>query len=132
MTDDETKPKSKGGRPATGAVITLPDGRFQAVVTLNDGTKKRMPEGGFPKGTRRALGKEKALFWTEEWRARDMRRPLRHEAYTPGDEWWGDYLKARDTKGLSPVRFLYTPHIKPVLAGKHPKDWSREDCERLV
>jgi integrase len=27
---------------------------------------------------------------------------------------------------------IYRPHIAPVLGDKHPKNWTREDCERLV
>jgi len=58
MTHDcnDTK-KRQGGRKPTGTIITLSDGRFQAIVTLCDGSRKRIPP--FPKGTSREAAREK-------------------------------------------------------------------------
>ena len=55
-------------RSRSGTVITLPDGRFQAVITLDDGARKRLPP--FPKGTSKAMAQEKARAWSE--RAKEL------------------------------------------------------------
>jgi hypothetical protein len=42
--------KQKGGRKAEGTVVRTRDGRWQAIVTLADGSRRRISPP-FPKGT---------------------------------------------------------------------------------
>lgn len=53
-------------RKAIGTVVQLPDGRFQAVVTLGDGKRKR--SAPFPVGTTKTEAKEWAFSISEQWR----------------------------------------------------------------
>jgi integrase len=121
-------------RERTGTVVKARDGRLQAVITLADGTRKRLPP--FPKGTSREMAKAKALHYAEEALRRGLVSPPKPKAVKPagerGDTWWDLYLAHREGKGMSPVLHLYRPHIEPVLGDVHPKDWTRADCERLV
>ena len=51
-------------RQRTGTVIRTKSGLWQAIVTLADGSRKRMPP--FAKGTSKALAQERAAYWSEE------------------------------------------------------------------
>ncbi len=57
------------GRPRTGTLVKTRDGRWQALIRLPDGTRKRMPPGGFPEGTSEAFARDKARVWTEKAQA---------------------------------------------------------------
>jgi integrase len=120
----------KGGRPRKGTVITLPDGRHQPVITLQDGSRKRMKP--LPLGTSKAMALEKAAYWTEQAQKMGAKRPAPPATASPGTEWWESYLAHRDAKGHAPVRWILNQHITPVLGDKHPKDWTRQDCEAIV
>ncbi|HEU4544630.1 MAG TPA: hypothetical protein VFR23_26120 [Jiangellaceae bacterium] len=124
------EPKSKGGRPRTGTVLTLPDGRFQPVVTLADGSRKRMKP--LPLGTSRAMAEEKARYHTELAAKLGSKRAAPKGAPSAATEWWERYFAHRDAKGYAPIRWALNQHVTPVLGEKHPRDWNREDCERIV
>jgi integrase len=124
MTDE----KRKQGRPREGTIVTAKSGLLQAIITLADGTRKRMKP--FPKGTSRAYAKERAAYWTEKAeREGIVRAPKADDPATGGAAWWDEYFAFRESKGLTPVRDMYDAHIRPVLGDKHPKDWTPADCE---
>lgn len=127
MTDE----KRKGGRAREGTVSTTKSGLLQAIVTLADGTRRRIKP--FPKGTSLAFAKDKAKFWTEKAQREGIVRPLaKGEAPKDGGAaWWDEYFAFRESKGLTPVRDMYEAHIRPVLGDKHPKDWAPTDCEAV-
>jgi hypothetical protein len=93
---------NKSGRPRKGTLGRTRDGRRQAIVTLKDGSRKRLDP--FPRGMSEALMLERTAYYAQKW-AGVLPEPVKH---------------------------LYRPHIKPLLGDKHPKDWTREDGERLV
>jgi hypothetical protein len=123
---------NKSGRPRKGTLGRTRDGRRQAIVTLKDGSRKRLDP--FPRGMSEALMLERTAYYAQKW-AGVLPEP-NAGAGVPrpggGDEWWDRYLEHRHSRGLTPVKHLYRPHIKPLLGDKHPKDWTREDGERLV
>jgi integrase len=130
------KAHRKPGRPAKGTVVRLKSGphagQLQGIITLADGSRKRLPP--FPPGTSEAMAEERTLTKAREALDLDARKatPAGVPAKGGGAEWWERYLAHREARGLSPVMHMYRPHIAPVLGDKHPRDWTREDCERLV
>src|SRR5690606_4237428 len=52
-------------RPRTGSLQRTKNGLWQAVVTLADGTRKRLPP--FPAGTSRALAQERAQKLADQY-----------------------------------------------------------------
>lgn len=55
-----------GGRPATGTVVTLKDGRHQGIITLSSGKRKRLP--AFEHGTPKEVAEERTKHWSGKWR----------------------------------------------------------------
>jgi integrase len=124
--------KPKGGRKATGTVVPTRDGLWQAVVTLADGSRRRI-NPPFPKGTSKAYAKERAKFWSEDAQKRGIVKGTSEsdEPASGGAAWWREYFAFRESKGLTPVRDLYDAHIAPVLGDKPPTDWTPADCEAV-
>ncbi len=128
-------------RKRSGTVIRLPDGRFQAILTLDDGARKRLPI--FPKGTSLAMAQEKAKGWAE--RARELgltsAQPRQPKAVTTGTT-VADYIDAvferRVARGLrrqDNERARLKNHVEPVLAARkveHFVDVSPKDCRAVV
>lgn len=125
----------KGGRKATGTVAKTRDGRLQAIITLADGTRKRLKP--FPVGTSEAYAKERAAVWS----ARALRDGIvaaapkaRARAVVtsgPASAWWDRFFKHRAELGLATsVSGVYTTHIQPVI-GAAWADVTAADCERL-
>jgi hypothetical protein len=112
--------RKHGGRARTGTILPTPDGRLQAVITLADGSRKRLPP--FPKRTSKTLAKEKAAFWSAEAIRRGLVAAPKPGKLDPssGTAWWTSYLEHREARGLSPVMHLYRPHIEPIIAA-HPE-----------
>jgi hypothetical protein len=63
MPDEKPKP----GRKRAGTIIKTRGGRLQAMSTLPDGSRKRLPP--FPRGTSEAMAREKAPYYTEQGRS---------------------------------------------------------------
>jgi len=127
---------SKGGRPRTGTVITLPDGRRQGIVSLPNGRRHRLPP--FPEKWSDAKCTETVAHYSEnpkpEWL---VAPPLRKRApklsakIAGGADWWKAYFEHREAKGLTTVAGMYKAHLLPVLGDKHPKAWTPADCEAV-
>src|SRR5689334_1802591 len=66
-------PKGKPTKPKTGTIVKTRDGRWQAMLTLSDGTRHRLAP--FPKGTSEEYARERAKFWAEKAQKRGIRRP---------------------------------------------------------
>lgn len=113
-------------RKKTGTIVKTKLGLWQAVVTLPDGTRKRLPP--FPKGTSEGMAREKAAHYAE--RALAITLEADGDA-SPGARWWKAFFAHREAKGLTPVLTLYVAHIKPVIGDVHPADWTPELCEQL-
>jgi integrase len=120
--------KNTGG-PKTGTVVKTRDGRWQGVITLADGTRKRLKP--YALGTSKAMAKEKTAHWAEKYAAAGVVGENQEEPSAGGPGWWHAYQEHRKAKGLTPVDTMYEAHLKPVLAAKHPRDWTKADCERV-
>ena len=120
-------------RKRTGTIIRLKDGRWQAVITLADGSRKRLPP--FPKGMSEAMAREKTVAASEMALKVGAKcrtpLPLKLGKNAGGLDWWRAYLAHREADGLSSVDSMYHAHIEPVLGDLHPKSWNLADCERL-
>lgn len=119
----------RGGRKKTGTIVKTRDGRWQAIVTLADGSRKRLKP--FEKGTSEAYARERAAYWSEEVERRNIRRKNEsQEQPASGASWWSSYLLFRKEKGLTGITGHYERHIKPVL-DKHPAAVTVDECKRL-
>lgn len=114
-------------RKKTGTIVKTKLGLWQAVVTMPDGSRRRLPP--FPKGTSEAMAREKAAHFAEKAAAMQP-APLPQDT-SESDRWWQEYFDHREAKGLTPVRTLVVAHIAPVIGDKHPRDWTVDDCERV-
>lgn len=104
MSDNKNK---KIGRPRKGAIRRLPSGRIQAVVTMLDGTQRRLPRGGFPKGTSEARAREHALYLQEK---ADKLEPaeadptnIERKERRATDRWVESWFQDREARGLTSV-----------------------------
>ncbi len=135
MSDNKNK---KIGRPRKGAIRRLPSGRLQAVVTLVDGTQRRLPRGGFPKGTSEARAREHALYLQEK---ADKLEPAEADSPTierkerrATDRWVESWFADREARGLTSVpenRGHWDKHISEHLGDKHPRDWTTDELRAL-
>jgi len=85
-----------------------------------------------PLGTSRAMAEEKAHYWTEQAEKIGAVRPAPKAAPSLGASWWDSLFAYRDGRGYSPTRDAFNQGVRPVLGDKHPKDWTRDDCEAVV
>jgi hypothetical protein len=60
-------------RKKTGTILPTKDGRWQAVITLADGSRKRLEP--FAKGMSEAMAREKAAAYSERAHAQGLTRP---------------------------------------------------------
>jgi integrase len=125
-------PASAGSAPPKrlGTVVKNKRGQWQGIITLVDGSRKRLK--AFPKGTSEEMARERTHVKALQARQLGAKKPVAASSTSAAEKWWDDFFAARDAKGLSPVRSLYTTHLGPALGGKHPREWTREDCERVV
>jgi integrase len=128
--------EKRTGRPSTGRVVKLKSGphagQLQGIITLVDGTTARLPP--FPRGTSMAMAKDKTLAKQEAARAQGLTKPQPAGVPSPsgGDAWWDSFFAHREARGLTPTRPAYRQHVKPILGDKHPRDYTRADCEAIV
>jgi len=120
----------KETKPPTGTIVKTKLGLWQPVITLADGTRKRLK--AFKKGTSEAMAREKTAVYARQAIELGLKRPERKGELTGGALWWEAYFAHREAKGQASVRSMYNAHIAPVLGDKKPSDWTREDCEQLV
>jgi hypothetical protein len=68
--------RKKAGRPATGTVVRIKSGpnagQLQGIITLADGSRKRLPP--FPPGTSEAMAEERTLAKAREALELDARK----------------------------------------------------------
>jgi integrase len=130
--------KRKGGRRSTGTVVRTKRGLFQAVITLTDGRRKRLPP--FPVGTSEAMARERAAHYAEEVLRRGARNLNASTAAgvvkedAPIAKWIIAWEADRLARGQTSTRenlSHYRLHILPSIGPKHVKDWVREDIRKL-
>jgi integrase len=124
-------------RKKTGTIVKTKLGLWQAVVTLPDGSRKRLPP--FPKGTSEAMAREKAAVYAE--RAAAVRLPspelaaaLDELATRPNGPWFKSWLAEREARGFTSTReneSHYRLHIGPSTAWEPVKDWTRDTLRKL-
>lgn len=135
----------KGGRKPTGTVGKTRDGRLQAIITLADGSRKRLKP--FPVGTSEAYAKERAEFWAGEAIRRGLVRtppkaePSKVQNGEHGEsiaDYIGRLFEHRAVRGLKrqPVeRGRLRNHIEPTLAARGVQTMqavSIDDCRAIV
>jgi integrase len=130
-------------RKRSGTIITLPDGRLQAILTLDDGSRKRIPP--FPKGTSREMAREKAKAWSD--RAAELGVTSAHREQTDRakaaqavagtkscaawvETWHADRVRRGLTSALDSLAH-WNNHLRGTLGEKHPRDWTADDFRRL-
>ena len=113
-------------RKKTGTIVKTKLGLWQAIISLPDGTRKRLP--AFPRGTSEAMAREKAAHYAE----RASKIALQSAAAQADDasKWWGDYDDHRTDRGLLSVHGIYRKHLQPKCP-KHPRDVTVADCEAV-
>jgi len=131
----------KGGRKRTGTVAKLPGGRYQVILTLDDGARKRLPP--LPKGTTLAMAQEKAAEWAE--RALEIGLSSGHRrAHTPVsmfstvDQYVDAVFERRVERGLrrqDNEKARIVNHVLPVLKARkveYFRDITGKDCRAIV
>jgi hypothetical protein len=61
--------------------------------------------------------------------------PPDHAGANEGDRWYDDWEKARIAKGLTSTadnRAHFYKHVRPVVAGKHVREWTVDDVRAIV
>jgi integrase len=113
-------------RKKTGTIVKTKLGLWQAVVTLADGSRKRLPP--FPKGTSEAMAREKAAHYAEK--AAALSAVVAAEQADEAEAWWADYHQHRDGRGLLSVVGIWRKHLW-LACSKHPRDITIKDCEAV-
>ncbi|MCC6523376.1 MAG: hypothetical protein IT373_11990 [Polyangiaceae bacterium] len=124
-------------RPLRGTVQRLTDGRYQAIITLADGSRMRLEP--FPLGTSAARAREKAAYYSERAREQGLVRTTGPAASPPAPSdtmatWVAAWLAARRARGLTSVRENdqhWRVHIAPVVGSKHVRHWAAVDLRAL-
>ncbi len=122
-------------RKKTGTIVTLPDGRMQAIISLKDGSRKRLPP--FPKGTSRAMALERTALHAERAIAKGTvgrKRSVPSPRESGMDKWFTQWIQAREARGFTAVqenRAHFAMHISPVVGDTHVKEWTRDDLRSL-
>lgn len=126
----------KPTKPKTGTIVKTRDGRWQPVITLEDGSRKRLKP--FPPGTSEDYARERAQFWAEKSVERGMRRKVKPDApidsKSNNDAWFASWIADREAKGhtsLADNHAHYRHHIEPNFCSKHIREWTREDMRKL-
>jgi integrase len=124
----------KRGRKAEGSAARTRDGRWQPVVTLSDGSRKRVPGVSY---ATKPEAKAAAVHYAEQAQGLRRKRAAPPIAGAPGAaaEWVAAWLAERDRRGLTSVRENdghWRVHISPVLGDKPPRDWTAADLRELV
>lgn len=129
----------KIGRPRIGAIRRTDAGRWQAVVTLPDGSQRRVPHGGFPAGTSEARAREHALLLQEKADAAQPEpeppAPQKvREARRTADKRVDAWLREREGRGLTSVRenrSHWDTHLAELIGDKDPSEWTRDDVRAV-
>ncbi|MBK8994616.1 MAG: site-specific integrase [Myxococcales bacterium] len=131
--------KPKAGRKATGTITKTKTGLWQAIVTLADGTRKRLPP--FPKGTSEAMARAKTERMAEDVmklglvRAEPAETTDATAAPTESAEgWFTSWLTDRVARGFTSTKDSaghWRIHIRPCFGDRHPKTWTRDDFRKL-
>jgi len=124
-------------RKRTGTIVKTKDGRWQAMITLADGTRTRLEP--FPKGTPETKARNKAAFLSEKAQARGMVSVLKavEVVLKPKDShetWLKKWCADREARGYTTVadsKGHYTKHIAPSIGDKPIKDWTPADMRKL-
>ncbi len=117
----------------TARVVAARGGRKQIMLTFRDGPKPRYKrvKTTYPADMSEAMLEEKRLFWLSDAQKLGLTSKSLGEHSTGGEDWWSTYLAYRDEHGLTSVKVMYEAHILPVLGTKHPRDWTKADCEAV-
>ena len=123
-------------RKSTGTIQKTKAGAWQAIITLADGSRKRLPP--FPKGTSEAMAREKAQALAERAREMGVKKPTAPAApVKPADScerWFETWLIDRQARGYSATgdnAAHYRLHIAPSIGDKHIRTWARDDLRKL-
>lgn len=121
-------------RKKTGTVVKTKSGLWQAVITLADGSRKRLTP--FPKGTSEAMAREKAEAYSERAGAMKLVRPdsAQAEDGSAMGRWLDAWEADRLARGFTTTReniSHYRLHIAPVMGTLHVKDWTRASLRDL-
>jgi integrase len=122
------------GRPRKGTLVKTRDGRWQALIRLPDGTRKRLPPGGFKKGTSEAFAREKASVWSEKARREGSVQVQPRRTEDRGSSWVEQWLAERRQRGIASVvgnEWHYRCYILPAIGEKHIRDWTADDLRKL-
>jgi integrase len=130
------KQTNKGGRKLTGHVVKTADGRWQALIRLADGTRKRIPP--FPAGTSEAMAREKAAALQERAKRENIVSTTKQQALAQNPnactDWVTAWVEERERRGLTSARDSkahWKTHLLTVLGSNHPREWTRHDFRRL-
>src|SRR5512139_433197 len=131
-------------RRRTGTLALTPDGRWQPIITLLDGSRVRLDP--FPKGTSEETARDQTALWAVQVVTRGVCRPdaaLAEESASTSlldqelacDAWVAAWHAHRSRRGMPYARETlahYQNHIRPLIGHKHIRDWTEEDLGGVV
>ncbi len=128
-----TEPKDT--KPRTGTIVKTKLGLWQPVVTLRDGTRKRLKP--FKKGTSEAMAREKTTVYAQDAYRLGLKRPEKKKAIKPADSceawftaWTADRL-ARGYTSTDDSAGHFRKYVVPSIGDKHIRDWTAADMRKL-
>lgn len=121
-------------RKKTGTIVKTKLGLWQAVVTMPDGSRKRLKP--FPPGTSEALAREKAYHYAEKYAALPPpAQPTTDELdQRPNGKWFESWLAERVARGYTSTReneSHYRLHVGPSTDWAHVSDWTKDTLRKL-
>ncbi len=124
----------KETKPPTGTIVKTKLGLWQPVITLADGTRKRLK--AFKKGTSEAMAREKTAVYARQAIELGLKRPERkgEEDTSAMGRWVAAWEADRLARGYTSTRenlSHYRLHIADVMGGRRVKDWTRDDFRKL-
>ncbi len=138
-THSKSKQQNKSGRAPTGTIIKLKDGRFQPVVTLADGKRKRFRP--FPAGTSEARARDMTAALSERVqreglvsRATVLKAEQAASEQQSCEDWVNAWNADRENRGLTSTRVSgshWTVYLKDILGNRHAASWTRDDFRKL-
>ena len=121
-------------RKKTGTIVKTKGGLWQAVVTMPDGSRKRLKP--FPPGTSEARAREVAAHYAEKYAALPPPAPTTIDELDqrPNGPWFKAWIAERVARGYTSTReneSHYRLHVGPSTDWVHVNEWTKETLRKL-
>lgn len=117
-------------------LVKTRDGRLQAQIRLADGSRRRMPKGGFRRSVTEPEARKQAELWENDALAKELRRapkPKRAQSDTGNGPWFDAWIAARQNRGIRTRENeqAWRLHMVPVIGDKHVSKWTADELDAI-